>query len=307
MRFVAVLLFASIAATARDKKALALPDAIQLVGPSVVSIQCVFDHRPKQTQEALHVPFYRWVCGTGFIVNDAGYVITALHVIRMFEHTTAVPVGQQQVPMASGTGRLVAGIALHVDGQSIQIRESTFDIQMSVVDRDEKHDIALLKMVRSQFRTMGDPPVLITQTEQVNAPIPGVAMFDTKRPAEGEAIAVSGYPLDSGAMKTNSGTIASSWATDKNQKPGDLVDSYVTDMRVNHGDSGGPVNLVKTGAVMGLCNSFVLTAVTDENQDVVVTSARKRLVYNSGLANVVPAKYIVQILDKNNVKWFPVR
>ena len=312
MRFVVLLVLGSFAAAADGDQRLSLPDAIQLVGPSVVAIQCVFDRLPEQTQDALRAPFYRWVCGSGFIVNDEGYVLTALHVVEGFEGTTTVPIrqGEKENQYPSGVGRLVAGIALHVDSPSVQIRESTSDIQMTVVDRDKKHDVALLKMVRSPFRNVRDPPMVLTRTEQVNSPVPGIVMFDVARPAEGEGVAISGFPLYGLAMKTNSGTVASSWETDKRQSGPQLglVDSYVTDVQVNPGDSGGPVYSVTTGAVIGLCDSFdiALVSQSDPSHSPVVING-KNLEYNSGLANVIPAKYLVQLLDKNKVKWFPTR
>jgi S1-C subfamily serine protease len=249
---IAFLLLCSMSVVAEGGKPLSLPDAIEMVSPSVVAIQCVFDNLPKQTSEVLRSPFYRWVCGTGFIVSDAGYVITALHVIEGFESTTTILQDATQYPL--GPGRLVAGLSLHVDSPGIQVRESTFNVQMAVVDRNKKHDIALLKMTHGPF--IHGAPIVVTGREQVDAPVPAVILFDVARPREGEAVAVSGFPLSELAMKTNSGTIASSWATDKNQRPGVLVDSYVTDMRVNPGDSGAPVYSVASGAVIGICDSF---------------------------------------------------
>jgi hypothetical protein len=153
-----------------------------------------------------------------------------------------------------------------------------------------------------------DPPMVLTRTEQVNSPVPGIVMFDVARPAEGEGVAISGFPLYGLTMKTNSGTAASSWETDKRQSGPQrwLVDSYVTDVQVNPGDSGGPVYSVTTGAVIGLCDSFTTALVSVHDQDhapAIVDG--KELEYNSGLANVIFSKYLVQLLDKNKVKWFP--
>src|ERR1017187_6727596 len=57
MRFVVLLWLGSVAAAAHGEEPLSLSQAIQLVSPSVVAIQCVFGQLPEQTQAALHAPF----------------------------------------------------------------------------------------------------------------------------------------------------------------------------------------------------------------------------------------------------------
>ena len=233
-------LLANVAAA--QAKPLTLPDSIRVVTPAVVSIECVFDRLPKETQEVLDAVFYRWACGSGFIVDEAGYVVTALHVIKDFEKTTTIPVreGQLTIHRPLGPGRLVAGIAWHMDTEHIQARESTYDLQVSVVDRDEPHDIALLKMVRSPLLRRGNHAMIVGPKWSLKAPISGVASFDAERPREGEPVAVSGHPLGELAVTTNAGSIASSWST-TTYSPRESFDSYVMDMRVNSGDSGAPV------------------------------------------------------------------
>jgi S1-C subfamily serine protease len=95
--------------------------------------------------------------------------------------------------------------------------------------------------------------------------------------------------------------MATSWTTEAEQAqipgalPGitrpDIADSYLADVRVNPGNSGGPVYSVDRAQVIGV-------AVPRE----VIPPDHRPLVYNSGLTNVIPVQYVVELLKKNNVK-----
>jgi hypothetical protein len=130
--------------------------------------------------------------------------------------------------------------------------------------------------------------------------------FDVTRPSDGEAIAISGFPLYGVEMNTVGVALASAWDTDKRQSEPlrGSVDSYVAGAHINSGDGGSPVYSVRTGAVPGLCDSFTtdLVSMRNPNHGPAIVNGNK-LEYNSGLANVVPAKYLVRLLDKNKVKW----
>lgn len=128
----------------------------------------------------------------------------------------------------------------------------------------------------------------------------GLAMLRTDRPREGVGIAVSGYPLSTPTLITTSGAIASSWSVDsvEVQPPGapegftipDLKDSYIADVAVNPGNSGGPVCLAASGEVIGVCVAFRVAEAGDESMP---------LRYNSGLSVVVPIKYGVELLGRH--------
>lgn len=125
------------------------------------------------------------------------------------------------------------------------------------------------------------------------------ARFSLARPDEGETVAVSGYPLSSPVLVTTSGAIASSWEIAEKdlprQVPGwfisHLSDSYLADLHVAHGNSGGPVYSVADGSVIGVCVAML----PDELEP--------KAAYNSGLSIMVPAKYVVALLTKHNLRW----
>jgi S1-C subfamily serine protease len=112
---------------------------------------------------------------------------------------------------------------------------------------------------------------------------------------------------------STSGNLASSWAFDNvpTQVPGappgfsvrDVGDFYIADVRVNPGNSGGPVYLVELGEVIGVCVAFDLAPVVYGDGSHEPASAGNRpLSYNSGLSVIVPIRYVIDLLKKNSLK-----
>jgi hypothetical protein len=82
--------------------------------------------------------------------------------------------------------------------------------------RSSRSSAPALLSVRSVF--CGLVPVELTPgfepgTLAVNAPY-GLAQSEAARPRDGDAIAVSGYPLSEPTLVTTSGCVASAWGTD---------------------------------------------------------------------------------------------
>lgn len=115
-------------------------------------------------------------------------------------------------------------------------------------------------------------------------------------------------------LVTTSGNLASSWSSEVQeiQVPGapagfrmpDVADSYLADVRVNGGNSGGPVYSVESARVIGVCVSFDTAPVQygNGNQEPATIGGRP-LSYNSGLSNVVPIRYLIELLKKHNLTW----
>jgi S1-C subfamily serine protease len=122
----------------------------------------------------------------------------------------------------------------------------------------------------------------------VFSPVPGESL-DTfssvtiarRSPSVGAAIATSGFPLPLGPLVTTIGTVASSSTPELAiENRGQVLNSFLCDLRINPGNSGGPVYRVTDGAVVG----------------VVAAYATVGLRQNSGLAAVVPARCIEELL-----------
>src|ERR1700738_1057018 len=165
-----------------------LVDAVDHIRPSIVQIRLL----PT-----------RQILGTGFMVGEDGHVVTAQHVIEAARAQTAA-VG----------ARVVAGLA---QPNSANMRANFNLVDFDVVDEDGRHDLALLRLKQNPFSGEIRSGIVINGEE-----IPllyGSAEFAINRPRDGQAIAISGYPLGIAVLVTSHGCVASSWSFDVQDLP----------------------------------------------------------------------------------------
>ncbi len=296
----------------------ALTKAIVEVSPSVVQIGVVFRDYPEATKKVLEeIPGTAWnersrcpdpcvffdqPMGTGFLVNEDGYVITAKHVMDALHNFKLLYHG---VPL--DLGHSVASVRVQMpsigeigeNGSALPpgptYRGAFWATEFEEINEDPIHDLALLKLKYNPFTV---DAVLSTPKGPVKIVHVASVKFSLARPDEGEPIAVSGYPLSLPALVTTSGAIASAWEVAEKDLPREvpgwftshLSDSYLADMHVSHGNSGGPIYSVADGSVIGVCVSILPDSLSNAP-------------YSSGLSLMVPAKYVVELLRKNHLKW----
>ncbi len=264
-----------------------LPDAIDVIRPSIVQINFTaigLDH----------------TLGTGFLVSESGYVITAQHVIdaaRQLETQTQADTKNQQV-----------GFAIP---NTENMRANFTRVGYDIVAEDIRHDLALLKLHRNPFQGEISSRFAINGKD-LTIPF-GTAALNTHRPREGAAIAISGYPLEAPVLVTNAGVVASAWETTIQQIPipgapvaftqTDIADSYLADAQCNPGNSGGPVYLIETGSVIGVCVRLGLREVIDQDHNPVVLPDGRQLLHDTGISIIVPAQYVVALLGQHNLSY----
>ena len=147
--------------------------------------------------------------------------------------------------------RLLAGLQLpNTDTGGAQIRGWFSDSPFTAVDRDAIHDLALLKL---------DHPF------SPEVP-PSVVKLSIARPEEGGQVAVSGSrsaktclsrPL--GLSRPPGVKMARHWnlsRVDLGIMVHKIQDSYLLDIHLNHGNSGGPVYSPDSRAVIGVADAF---------------------------------------------------
>jgi S1-C subfamily serine protease len=231
--------------------------------------------------------------GTGFIVNTDGIVITAKHVIYPFGPSVApqdIEIGIR-LPTVKGNLKILS---------SWQIFRST-----AIVATDDSHDIALLRT----NRPLAPFVFLKTPTRSIEVK-PSAGILDVSELRDGESVFTSGYPLDFPILITTSGAIASS---DPITTEGlNILDIYWADMQANEGNSGGPLFSRTSGAILGMVEGYRDAPVTfqgsqDQGQGVTKmpdgSLLPRPLVYNSGIALIVPAHYVADLLRSNGIRY----
>lgn len=253
-----------------------LPEAIDAVRPSVVQI-------------AVDVGSHQVVVGTGFIAQADGLILTARHVAEA-----------ARMAAAQTAGRIIIRLALPLLTGPITIRGSFEILAAEVVVEDPRHDLAVMRLMDNPYAHRKTSGIFQTQDggTAINA-LYGVAQLDERAVRDGETVAVSGYPMEESALVTTSGAIASAFGVDvaETQMPGaplgfsvpDVADSYLADVAVNPGNSGGPVYRVEGGSVIGVCVAFRVASAEPQQGTA--------FFYNSGLTLVVPIRYAIVLLE----------
>ena len=277
--------------------------AVQRIRPSIVQILFLATELPEETWRKVGSPFIKHTLGTGFLVNPDGYAISARHVMKSgHEIADQIQAGQK---------RILIGLA---QPNTENMRGNFSVVDCELIDEDMRHDLVLLKLKSNPFKGEVRSGIKIGDKE-VSLLFDKVT-FNPNRPNDGVAVGISGYPLGEPVLVTNAGWMATSWAFEIKEvsMPGtpdwfripDIADAYLADVEVNRGNSGAPVYLVEDATVIGVCVGSKPAPVRYEAGNNASIEGRK-LLYSSGLTVVVPVRYVIELLRKNNVGWFEVK
>lgn len=218
------------------------------------------------------------VDGTGFLVGRDGYFITAAHVLERYK---------------ASTGQLTAVIHQR-DG-------SGSGLWFEVIEKDREHDLALCKLLgfKPTNEPSGGPRPKLTFR-----PVTSLAV--SAEPAKaGELIAMIGFPLGSFVSPiVQIGNIAATDAMLESVPnfPAGKHELLIVSAAGNHGNSGCPVISLETGKTLGMIIQYVPAPLLSMRD----SQGEREVPQQSGLMVAVPAKWILQLLDRHGISNIPL-
>jgi S1-C subfamily serine protease len=222
--------------------------------------------------------------GTGMIVNNDGYVITANHLID---------IGEQYMQQSQAEIKKLGVIIVGPSAGVAPLYQLTNDF--NIIARDENHDLALLKIKMTQSMTPeGDMEAFVHYIYGIDGTLNvGDAPFTTNI-SQNSPIAITGYTSAQLVLETKSGSVTSGESASVSNATVsaatgnvsyDFTDYYQTDITANSIFNGSPVYSTSNMAIMGISIS------TSQNE-----------FDNSGEIYIIPSKYILDLLKSNNIK-----
>jgi len=232
------------------------------------------------------------ILGTGFFVDSDGDVVTAYHVAdgyRAADGSETLGVKQviEMLRAAGVRADLEIGVATpNFEDKAITVASNTEGFPAAFVATDPVHDLALIRPTVNPFahmqRAFGGPAFAGVPQATVK-----YVTFSPTRPRDAEEIFACGYPFSTPGLVTTSGTVASAWNQQVLIRAAEAgysspQDVYTVDLRLNPGNSGGPVFKLSDQSVIGVAvQSF------------------------GSLAVVVPSKFVTAFLTSHGVSWTP--
>jgi S1-C subfamily serine protease len=258
---VGVLFFAASIVSAQDKPQEHLPkpaptptptleSIIERVRPSIVQIVVNIEFRIQEKPDK--IPAH--VNGSGFIVDSAGHIATAGHVVNAaliheFFKKLVASSGQNLIDdtfrITTIEIKLPAPSGLSSNGNLFY--DYTDALSGTVLAQDDTIDVAVLLCNRNPLTL----PSGATNNGRPVRPLAEVPNIQTNPPHDGDMISVSGFPLDIPVLVTNTGWIASVFYMDERKKF-----LYLGDISVNQGNSGGPAYSDVDGRIIGVVTAY---------------------------------------------------
>jgi S1-C subfamily serine protease len=239
-----------------------------------------------QQTESEHTPNIISI-GTGFLVDDNGYVITASHLIDIGEQYA-----QQTQTQIKKLGIIILPPTV-VSNSNLSLTQTN---DFEVISRDDKHDLALLKVKTNTVINPSNGERLDTvhySNDIYGALSVGNLQF-TENIAQNISFALTGYSSSQLVLETKIGKIVSNKITniDKIQLsfPNgnvdyNITDYYLADVQTNSLLNGSPVYSTVNGKLLGVCVHII------QNES-----------DNSGIIGIIPSRFIMELLINNDVR-----
>jgi len=237
---------------------------------------------------------YTYPAGTGLLVNDDGYVITANHLLDMGEQFAQQSQAQAEIK------KLAIEIQTPSNIRSMPSASPTWTNDFDIIARDEKHDLALLKIKMTtevsplngeilytvHYRdgsssgtlNLGDAPFITSTSPNNSISMTGYSSFETDGGLEIKTGKVTSREISN--ISNSQLTDTTGLAVSSLNVIYSITGYYQTDITSNTLFSGSPVYSIKNGAILGMCINIA---------------------DSSGTSVIIPSRYIMDLLKNNNV------
>ncbi len=251
-----------------------LRKATDLVTPYIVQIVLVVDNQKLAT------------LGTALLINEDGYAVTADHILA---------IGEQQLSQIQSDNKKMAIVVPTPQGAgSVAPEPSIPPVNgFQIIDRDELHDIALLRLEMTQIANPLSGQIKPT-LRYYNGLIGTLSIepvkLTSRNPKNGDRIGVSGYPNQGVELVTESGVVTSGvegfrnlglYGANDRFIDRDLTEYCMTDVTPKS-LSGAPVYLLN-GSIIGL-----------EIESVGGMGGTKETL-------LIPVSFLLRLVDRNGI------
>ncbi len=266
-----------------------LPDLVDGVKWSVVRVELMLTNPEDAKSSNMPAELRQFLEGGGALAEGTGVIIDDDADILTAGHVASSIVELNHMLYAKGIYTdLMVGFAQPSLDLPFKVRDDVQSYSAKITFIDSPHDVAILRSSVNPIKDRAGTIFAAGGKRLITVNKARSLTLALKKPRDGESVFACGFPANSPNLITTSGIIASAAATGSllSAKGGDakaLVDVYRVDLKVNLGNSGGPLFRDSDGAVLGI---------------IVVVGGGP-----GGLATVVPSTVIAEVLTKNHILW----
>ncbi|MBI1740391.1 MAG: trypsin-like peptidase domain-containing protein [Candidatus Koribacter versatilis] len=242
------------------------------------------------------------IAGSGFFVNEDGYVLTASHVADVYEAVmnsqAAEKVVYVAIPWPDPKEQGVQGITVY---------QSFHQIPFTVAARDRVHDVALLKLTKNPFSKEQVPVLLRNETGDYRLR-PGFVRIRKQNLRAGENVAFAGFPLEQNFLIAQDGIVSNPVIVLPEEALrslgleivwGETPEFIAIGAMINDRQSGSLLFDFK-GTVVGICEGHMNAPAVPETN---TPGPIRTYTTNAGIGLVVPIRYATALMDKNGIRW----